>query len=130
MEQFSGLEDVPAQPASAIRVLIHLESIPEWLRTDAHLFCKFGDILEKALDRQLLAMEADDGCDSPAAAERNFARSAREYQALGVQTFLPIMALELGIEVLLDGPADAEIGNQRPGLGHIEYPTQHLWLKD
>src|ERR1700676_3535783 len=41
-----------------------------------------------------------------------------------------MMALELGIEVLVHGPADAEISDQGPGLGHIEYPAQHLRLKD
>src|SRR5258708_9314422 len=40
------------------------------------------------------------------------------------------MAFEFGIEVLLNGPANTEIGNQRPGLRHLEYPAQALRLED
>jgi hypothetical protein len=56
--------------------------------------------------------------------------STDKYQALGVQTFLPMMAFEFGVEVLLHGPADTEIGNQGPAFGHIEDPRQYLRLKD
>ena len=40
------------------------------------------------------------------------------------------MAFEFGIEVLLHRPANAEIGNERPRLGHLEYPAQSLRLED
>jgi hypothetical protein len=66
----------------------------------------------------------------PTFAQSQCCRSAREYQALGAQTFLPMMALEFGIPVLLHGPANTEIGNKRPAVGHLKYPTQDLRLED
>jgi hypothetical protein len=43
---------------------------------------------------------------------------------------LPIVALEFGIEVLLHGPADTEIGDQLPALWHLEKTAQAFRLED
>jgi hypothetical protein len=41
-EQWAESEFFPAQSESAIKVLIHLKSIPETVRGDARLFCISG----------------------------------------------------------------------------------------
>jgi hypothetical protein len=64
----------------------------------------------------LAGTEKQDNC-------RELCPLAPEYQALGAETLLPMMAFEFGIEMRLHGPADAEIGNQRPALRHLKHPA-------
>src|SRR5690606_24504120 len=43
---------------------------------------------------------------------------------------LPSGALQLGIEMLLHGPAEAEVRDQRPSLGHVQRPGHDLGLEN
>src|SRR3984957_8177796 len=56
--------------------------------------------------------------------------SAPENHPFDIQPLLPAMTIEFGIEMLLHRPADAEIGDQRPGWRHVERPMNDLGFQD
>src|ERR1700734_1895765 len=67
---------------------------------------------------------------SPGRPAGNCHTSTPENHPFDIQPLLPAMTIEFGIEMLFHRPADAEIGDQRPALWHVERPMNHFRLED
>src|ERR1700692_1044397 len=55
---------------------------------------------------------------------------ALENHPRDIEPLLPAMTVEFGIEMLLDRPADAEIGDQRPAWRHFERPMNGVGFEN
>src|SRR5262245_8834701 len=72
---------------------------------------------------------------SPRIAPPSFCRhcrrpSADKNEIPGVVARFPVMALELGVEMLLRRPAQIQIGDQLPALGNVERARHLLGFED